>query len=87
MMTQMSNIEMTKSHSVNLTEITSKQFDAQQSEYNSTEDFLERAKVRLAKVSHLKEMFPDLKPLQSPIFERASRSNNQKGTIATTLFA
>ena len=87
MISQMSSIEMTKSHSQNLTEITSKQFDAQQSEYKSTEDFLERAKVRLAKVSHLKEMFPDLKPLQSPIFERASRSVDQKGTIATTLFS
>lgn len=40
----------------------------------------------MAKVSHLSDMFPDLKPLQSPIYERASKSHG-RGSIATTLFA
>ena len=48
---------------------------------------MDNAKVRLAKVNHLKDLFPGLIPLQSPIYERASRSTREKGSIATTLFA
>jgi len=60
---------------------------SEQAEFSSTNDFLEHAKVRLAKVSHLKDLFPGLQPQQSPIYERASRSTKEKGSIATTLFA
>ena len=79
-------LEMTRVESSILEDIASKQFEGEQKGFKSTDDFLESARVRLCKVSHLSQMFPDLKPLQSPIFERASRSSAHQ-TIATTLFA
>ena len=57
-----------------LVRINAESMTTQQAEFSTTNDFLERARVRVAKVNHLKDIFPDLIPLQSPIAERAERS-------------
>ena len=71
----------------NLTRLTSEHLSLEQSQFSTTQDFLENARVKLAKVAHIKEMFPNLQPLQSPIYERAQISTQDKHTISTTLFA
>ena len=73
--------------SENLTRVTSETLSQEKRQFSNDSDFLENAKVRLAHVPHLKEMFPDLQPLQSPIYESATTCLKNKGTIATTLFA
>ena len=74
--------------SINLSRIAEQSLQKTQSEYGSTEDFLANAKVRLANVNHLRNFFPDLQPLASPIYERARLSTQEQGrSIATTLFA
>ena len=66
-----------------LSSITKNQMTAEKCQFTSTEDYLAKARVRLANVSHLKDMFPNLKPLQSPLYKREQEIRN----ITTTLFA
>ena len=76
-----------KMQSQSLTRITSNHLGCQKKEFESTEDFLKHAKVKLAQVNHLSDMFPDLKPLQSPIDARSSKSTQERGMMGSTLFA
>ena len=46
-----------------LERISSKALVTRSGQYDNVEDFLNRAKVKVAEVKHLKDMFPDIMPI------------------------